>query len=345
MRVGILTGGGDCPGLNAVLRAFVLHGTSHFGFEVRGYLDGWKGILEGRSRPLRPGDVRDLVSVGGTMLGTSRTNPAKREGGFDAVARRWREDGLEVLVVVGGDDTLGVAHRLSETGLPVIGVPKTIDNDLSATDYTFGFDSAVNVAMEAVDRLRTTAASHHRVLVCEVMGRYAGWIAAHVGLAAGAHVTLLPEFAIDLDEACHKVRRRREAGLGYSLVVVAEGAQRPELTGGGLATLGETTDAFGHAQLGGIGEWLAKAVEAGTGAETRSVVLGHVQRGGSPTAFDRVLGTRFGYAAAALAARREGGKMVALRGTDVVAVPLAEGVSALKTVGEDLYRVVRDLET
>lgn len=344
MRVGILTGGGDCPGLNAVLRAFVLHGTAQFGFDVTGYLDGWKGILEGHSRPLLPDDVRDLVSVGGTVLGTSRTNPGKREGGFEAVVRRWREDGLEVLVAVGGDDTLGVAQRLSETGLPVIGVPKTIDNDLSATDYTFGFDSAVNVAMEAVDRLRTTAASHHRVLVCEVMGRYAGWIAAHVGLAAGAHVTLLPEFPIDLDDVCAKVRRRRESGRGYSLLVVAEGARRPPATGGGVATLGEEKDAFGHVQLGGIGEWLAGAVEEGTGAETRSVVLGHTQRGGSPTAFDRVLGTRFGYAAAALAARREGGKMVALRGTDIVAVPLAEGVAARKVVGEDLFRVVQDLE-
>jgi phosphofructokinase-like protein len=345
MRVGILTGGGDCPGLNAVIRAFVLHGTAQFQFEVTGFLDGWKGILEGRSRPLGPEDVRDIVSVGGTMLGTSRTNPAKREGGFAAVEERWRSAGLEALVAVGGDDTLGVANKLSGMGLPVIGVPKTIDNDLSATDYTFGFDSAVNVAMDAVDRLRTTARSHHRVLVCEVMGRYAGWIAAHVGLAAGAHVTLLPEYDIDLSDVTGKVQRRREAGLGYSLIVVAEGAKRPSGDGGDIATLGEKKDAFGHVQLGGIGEWLAKAVEEETGAETRSVVLGHVQRGGSPTAFDRVLGTRFGYAAAELAARREGGRMVALRGTDIVAVPLAEGVSSLKTVGEDLYRVVQGLET
>ncbi|MCI0347167.1 MAG: ATP-dependent 6-phosphofructokinase, partial [Chloroflexi bacterium] len=243
-----------------------------------------------------------------------------------------------------GDDTLGVAQRLSESGSAVVGVPKTIDNDLSGTDYTFGFDSAVNVAMEAVDRLRTTAASHHRVLVVEVMGRYAGWIAAHVGLGGGAQVTLLPEFDIDLDDVCAKVGRRRDSGAGYSLIVVAEGARRPVAVGGGVATLSQATDAFGHVQLGGIGETLARAVESKTGVETRAVVLGHVQRGGSPTAFDRVLGSRFGFAAAELVARREGGKMLALRGTDIVAVPLSEGVAARKQVGEDLYRLIQALE-
>jgi 6-phosphofructokinase 1 len=344
MRVGILTGGGDCPGLNGVLRAFVLRGVVDHGFEVLGFLDGWKGVLEGRFRRLDPDAVRDLAAVGGTVLGTSRTNPAKRPDGYDAVRRVWQREQLAILVAVGGDDTLGVAGRLTEQGLPVLGVPKTIDNDLPGTDYTFGFDTAVNIAMEAVDRLRTTAASHHRVLVVEVMGRYAGWIAAHTGLAAGAHATLLPEFPIDLGDVAGKVRQRRERGAGYSLVVVAEGAALPEEEGGGMATRSAKEDAFGHVQLGGIGERLARRIEAETGAETRSVVLGHVQRGGSPTAFDRVLAARFGVAAADLAARREGGKMVALRGTQVVAVDLAEGLAGLKKVGEDLYRVVRALE-
>jgi len=344
MKVGILTGGGDCPGLNAVIRAFVLHGTAHHGFEVVGFQNGWKGIIEGNSRPLGPDQVRDIVHIGGTVLHTSRTNPYKMDGAVERVAKVWKQQGIEALVAVGGDDTLGVANKLSQDGFPVVGVPKTIDNDLSATDYTFGFDSAVNVAMEAVDRLRTTADSHHRTMVTEVMGRYAGWIAAHVGIAAGAHVTLLPEFEIDLDEVCQTVRTRLESGAGFSLVVVAEGAKRPSTTEAELATISEEKDAFGHVQLGGIGEFLAKIIEQRTGSETRSVVLGHVQRGGSPTAFDRVLGSRFGFAAADLVARKEFGRMVALRGTDVVPVPLEEAVAALKTVGEELHALVKALE-
>lgn len=344
MKVGILTGGGDCSGLNAVLRAFVLHGMEHHGFEVLGFLNGWKGLIEGTYRTLAPSDVREIIHMGGTILHTSRTNPYKVDGGVERVRKVWRETGIDALAAIGGDDTLGVANKLNQEGLAIVGVPKTIDNDLSATDYTFGFDSAVNVAMESIDRLRTTAASHHRTFVVEVMGRYAGWIAAYAGVAGGAHVTLLPEFPIQPESVCRVVKNRLESGLGYSLVVVAEGAKRPDIESGELSTISEEKDAFGHVQLGGIGEWLAQVIEKNTGAETRTVVLGHVQRGGSPTAFDRVLGSRFGYAAAELVARKEFGKMVALKGTDIVAVPIAEGVSKLKLVGPELFQFVQALE-
>jgi 6-phosphofructokinase 1 len=340
MKVGILTGGGDCPGLNAVLRAFVLRGVERHRFEVIGLLDGWKGLVQGRVRPLAPADVRDLVSVGGTVLGTSRTNPYKKPEDLEKARAQWKALGLDALVAVGGEDTLGVAHRLSGEGLKLVGVPKTIDNDLSATDYTFGFDSAVNVAMECVDRVRTTAASHHRTIVIEVMGRHAGWIAAHVGIAAGAHATLLPEYPADVAAVCDTVRRRRESGAGYSLVVVAEGVELPQ---GAAAGEGKPLDAFGHVRLGGVGEDLAGRIEKATGAETRSVVLGHVQRGGSPSAFDRVLGSRFGFAAADLVQAGSFGQMVSLRGNEIVPVPLASAVAALKTVDAGLFEVMQGL--
>jgi 6-phosphofructokinase 1 len=323
------------------LRAFVLRGVERHTFEVVGLLDGWKGLVEGRTRPLQPADVRDLVQVGGTVLGTSRTNPYKKPEDLENARKQWKSLGLDALVAVGGEDTLGVANRLSEEGHHVVGVPKTIDNDLSATDYTFGFDSAVNVAMECVDRVRTTAASHHRTIVIEVMGRHAGWIAAHVGIAAGAHATLLPEYAPDVAQVCDIVRRRKDSGAGYSLVVVAEGVELPQ---GAAAGESKPLDAFGHVRLGGVGEDLAGRIEKATGAETRSVVLGHVQRGGSPSAFDRVLGTRFGFQAADLVAAGSFGQMVSLRGNEIVSVPLASGVAALKTVDAKLYEVVQALQ-
>jgi len=341
MKVGILTGGGDCPGLNAVLRAFVLRGVARHGFEVLGLLDGWKGLVGGRARPLAPGDVRDLVSVGGTVLGTSRTNLYKKPEDVESARTQWGALGLDALVAVGGEDTLGVAAKLAAEGRHVVGVPKTIDNDLSATDYTFGFDTAVNIAMECIDRVRTTAASHHRAIVIEVMGRHAGWIAAHVGIASGAHVVLMPEFAPDLGRVADIVRARRESGAGYSLIVVAEGVELPQ---GQAAGEGKPLDAFGHVRLGGVGEDLAARLEQASGAETRSVTLGHVQRGGAPSAFDRVLGSRFGFAAADLVAEGGFGRMVSLRGTAIVSVPLAEGVAALKTVDDGLHQVVRALE-
>ena len=341
MKVGILTGGGDCPGLNAVLRGFVLRGVARHGFEVLGVLDGWKGLVSGRTRPLGPDDVRDLVHVGGTMLGTSRTNPYKKPEDVERARAQWDALGLDALVAVGGEDTLVVARKLADEGRRVVGVPKTIDNDLSATDYTFGFDTAVNIAMECVDRVRTTAASHHRTIVIEVMGRHAGWIAAHVGIASGAHAVLLPEFPPDLGRVADIVRARQTSGAGYSLVVVAEGVELPRAAAAGE---GKGLDAFGHMRLGGVGEDLAHRIEEATGAETRSVTLGHVQRGGAPSAFDRVLGSRFGFAAADLVAEGSFGRMVSLRGNAIVSVPLAEGVAALKTVDDGLHQVVRALE-
>jgi phosphofructokinase-like protein len=338
MRVGILTGGGDCPGLNAVLRGFVLRHVQQRGHEALGFLGGWKGLVEDRARPLSPADIADLWNVGGTVLGTSRTNPYKLDGGVAKIRATWVARGLDALVAVGGEDTLGVATRLAAEGLALVGVPKTIDNDLSGTDYTFGFDTAVNIACEAIDRLHTTARSHGRVLVCEVMGRHAGWIGAYAGLAGGAHVTLLPEFPIDLDAVCSVVRARRESGPGYTIVVVSEGARLPE---GDVATRADDLDAFGHVRLGGIGQALAARIEQATGAETRAVVLGHVQRGGAPSAYDRVLATRFGVRAADLVGEREFGVMVALRGTELVAVPLAEATGTLKTVPRAFYEMVQ----
>jgi 6-phosphofructokinase 1 len=338
MRVGILTGGGDCPGLNAVLRGFVLRHARDRGGEVLGFEQGWRGLLENRARPLAPADVADLWNVGGTVLGTSRTNPLRKDDGLDVIRAAWQARGLDALVAIGGDDTLGVATRLAAAGLAVVGVPKTIDNDLSGTDYTFGFDTAINICAEALDRLHTTARSHGRVLVCEVMGRQAGWIGAYAGLAGGAHVTLVPEFPIDLEAVTAVVRRRREDGPGYTIIVVAEGAALPGAPG--EVTVSAEKDAFGHARLGGIGERLAARIEAAVGGEVRSVVLGHLQRGGAPSAYDRVLATRFGVRAADLVHERQFGVMVALRGTGLVSVPLVEATGALKQVPRSFYDMI-----
>jgi len=328
MRIGVLTGGGDCPGLNGVIRAVVRKGTEVYGHEFVGFRDGWKGPLEGLTRPLGVPEVRGILPRGGTILGSSRTNPLKVEGGVDRIRQNLAELGVEALIAIGGEDTLGVATALAAAGLTVVGVPKTIDNDLGATDYTFGFDTAVTIATEAIDRLHTTAESHHRVLICEVMGRHAGWIALHAGLAGGANVILIPERPFDIDQVCRYVEQRFE--LEYApIIVVAEGALPVE---GSLEVRAGEVDAFGHARLGGIGELLAREIEARTGKEARTTVLGHVQRGGSPTAYDRVLATRFGLHAIDAVHEGDSGVMVALQGTDIVRVPLAEATRELKTV-------------
>ena len=333
MRIGVLTGGGDCPGLNAVIRAVVRKGTEVHGHEFVGYRDGWRGPLEGHTMPLGVDQTRGILPRGGTILGSSRTNPLKADGGLERVRDNLASAGVDALVAIGGEDTLGVATRLAEEGLTVVGVPKTIDNDLGATDFTFGFDTAVTIATEAIDRLHTTAGSHHRVLICEVMGRHAGWIALHAGLAGGANVILIPERPFDLAEVCRYVDRRSELGFS-SIVVAAEGAV--PLTGQ-LATQAVELDAFGHPRLGGIGRLLEMEIEARTGKEARTTVLGHVQRGGSPTAFDRVLATRFGLHAVDAVHEGDSGVMVALRGTDIVRVPLEEATRELKTVPLERY--------
>lgn len=333
MKVGVLTGGGDCPGLNAVIRAVVRRGTREFGFQFVGYRDGWRGPLEGDRFELGVDQVRGILPRGGTILGTSRTNPASTEDGFDRVRKTFDEDGVEALVAIGGEDTLGVARQLSDTGFGVIGVPKTIDNDLGATDYTFGFDTAVNIAMEAIDRLHTTAESHHRVLIVEVMGRHAGWIALHSGIAGGANVILIPEVEFDLDRVCGYIEERFRDRFA-PIIVVAEGA-RPE---GGFPDQDDAqTDAFGHVRLGGVAHWLESEIEERTGKEARATVLGHVQRGGTPTAFDRVLATRFGLRAIEAVEESEWGMMTALRGTAIEMVPIAEAVEELKTVPPEIY--------
>jgi 6-phosphofructokinase 1 len=334
MRIGVLTGGGDCPGLNAVIRAIVRKGVAEYGHEFVGYRDGWRGPLERESRPLGVPEVRGILPRGGTILGSSRTNPFKEENGPERIAENLQADGVDGLIAIGGEDTLGAASHLFERGVNVVGVPKTIDNDLSATDYTFGFDTAVNIAMSAIDRLHTTAESHKRTLICEVMGRHAGWIAFHAGLSGGANVILIPEIEFDLDRVCEYIETRFESQ--YSpIVVVAEGA----VPKGGLpAGDGAPTDAFGHVRLGGIANWLEGEIEKRTGHEARATVLGHIQRGGTPTAFDRVLATRFGLHAIDAAHEGEWGKMTALRSTDILLVDLSEATAELKTVPESLYR-------
>ncbi|KAK1178555.1 6-phosphofructokinase [Streptomyces sp. NBS 14/10] len=334
MRVGVLTGGGDCPGLNAVIRAVVRKGVQGYGYDFVGFRDGWRGPLEGDTVTLDIQAVRGILPRGGTILGSSRTNPLKSQDGIRRVKENLAKEEVDALIAIGGEDTLGVAARLSsEYGIRCVGVPKTIDNDLSATDYTFGFDTAVNIATEAIDRLHTTAESHMRVLVVEVMGRHAGWIALHSGLAGGANVILIPEQRFDVDQICAWVESRFK--IRYApIVVVAEGA----MPKGGDAVLKDgTLDSFGHVRLSGIGEWLAKEIEKRTGKEARTTVLGHVQRGGTPSAFDRWLATRFGLHAIDAVRDEDYGKMVALRGTDIVRVPLTEATARLKTVDLSLY--------
>lgn len=337
MKIGILTGGGDCPGLNPVIRAVVRKALLE-GYEVVGIKNGWKGLVENDTLRLDIGAVSGILPKGGTILGTSRTNPYKKEGDLQKVKDNFKKIGLDALVAVGGEDTLGVAAKLVKEGLPVVGVPKTIDNDLSATDYTFGFDTALNVAMECIDRLHTTAESHHRIMVAEVMGRHAGWIALEAGLAGGADVILIPEVPIDLDEVCSIIKKRHARGKTFSIVVVSEGAQ---FSGQDMVLQEKKLDAFGHVRLGGIGEELAAQIEKRTGFETRVSVLGHIQRGGSPTAFDRVLGTRLGVKAVELIKNKKFGKMVALAGIKIIDVPLEDAVKALKTADMELYDIAK----
>jgi ATP-dependent phosphofructokinase / diphosphate-dependent phosphofructokinase len=333
MRVGVLTGGGDCPGLNAVIRAVVRRGAKEYDYDFLGFRDGWRGPLENETRELGVPEVRGILPRGGTILGSSRTNPFKVDNGVEKIRENLKSNGVDALIAIGGEDTLGVATKLADLGVNVVGVPKTIDNDLNATDFTFGFDTAVNIAMEAIDRLHTTAESHHRAVIVEVMGRHAGWIALHSGLAGGANIVLIPEQPFDIEKVCDHVESRFRTN--YSpIVVVAEGATPVEGTMS-LAT-GEK-DAFGHVRLGGIGDRLAREIEDRTGKESRAVVLGHIQRGGTPTAFDRWLATRFGLHAIAAVHDGDYGTMMALRGTDIVRVPLIEGTGELKTVKPELY--------
>ncbi len=329
VRLGVLTGGGDCPGLNAVIRSVVRKGVDEYGDEIVGFRDGWRGVLENIVEPLTIESVRGILPRGGTILGSSRTNVFKREDGVDVVRATFERNRLDGLIAIGGEDTLGAAHRLNEHGLHVIGVPKTIDNDLGATDVTFGFDTALHVATEAIDRLHTTAESHHRNLVVEVMGRNAGWIALHSGLAGGADVILIPEIPFDIAEVCRLIGRRHERGRYFAIIVVAEGATPLE---GTMSVATGQLDEFGHPRLGGIGQAVEREIEQRTGFETRTTVLGHVQRGGTPTAFDRVLATRLGLAAIDAAHGGEWGMMTSLRGAEITLVRLADAVAEVRTV-------------
>jgi ATP-dependent phosphofructokinase / diphosphate-dependent phosphofructokinase len=343
MRIGILTGGGDCPGLNAVIRA-VVRRSSDRGHELVGVRDGWKGLTDGVFMPLGRREVSGILPRGGTILGTTRTNPYKLEGGVESVLRTFADSGLQALVAIGGEDTLGVAARLHrESELPVVGVPKTIDNDLSGTDYTFGFDTAVWIATEAIDRLHTTAESHNRVMVVEVMGRHTGWIAVMSGIAGGADVIMIPEQPITVEDACRELEKRHDGGKDFSIIVVSEGYELTYESGEHRLVAGEAraTDQFGHVVLGGVGDALAREIEERTGFETRVTVLGHVQRGGTPTPRDRVLATRFGLKAADLVHEQHFGRMAALHGDAVVDVSLDEATRELKTVPPEWYDVAR----
>ena len=336
MRIGVLTGGGDCPGLNAVIRAVVRKAIDSYGDEVVGFRDGWRGVLEDDFEPLTIESTRGILPLGGTILGSSRTNPYAREDGAGRVKAAISDHGLDGLIPIGGEDTLGVANRLAAEGVNVIGVPKTIDNDLGGTDVTFGFDTALQIATDAIDRLHTTAESHHRILVVEVMGRTAGWIALHSGIAGGADVILIPEIPFDIDEVCRLIRRRHDRGRPFSIVVAAEGAAPKE--GTMHVTRGTSVDEFGHPRLGGIGYTLEKEIEERTGYETRATVLGHVQRGGTPTAFDRVLATRLGLAAIDAAHQHAWGMMAALRSTRIELVRLSDAVAQVRHVPIDEYQ-------
>jgi phosphofructokinase-like protein len=342
-RVGVLTGGGDCPGLNAVIRAVTRRSLTR-GHEVVGIREGWRGLVDGDFMELGPREISGLLPRGGTILGTTRTNPYKTDDGVARVLANFESADLTALVAIGGEDTLGVASRLhEEEGFPVVGVPKTIDNDLSATDYTFGFDTAVWIATEAIDRLHTTAESHNRVMVLEVMGRHTGWIAVMSGIAGGADVILIPEQPITVEDACDELRRRHGRGKDFSIVVVSEGYELTYASGETRAVAEEarSSDQFGHVRLGGVGDALAREIEERTGFETRVTVLGHVQRGGSPTPRDRVLATRYGLKAADLVQEERWGTMAALHGDEIVEVPLASAVAELKTVPAAWYDVAR----
>jgi 6-phosphofructokinase 1 len=334
MRIGILTGGGDCPGLNAVIRAVVRRGEGEYGHTITGYRHGWRGLMTGESMDLSVGNVRGLLPRGGTILGTSRTNPYKTDDGARKVISTLQRDRIDALIAIGGEDTLGVASKLDGDGVRVVGVPKTIDNDLSGTDFTFGFHTAVQIATDAIDRLHTTAESHDRVMVVEVMGRHAGWIATYAGMAGGADIILIPEEPFDIDEICDRLTHRHQRGASFSIVVAAEGATPKE---GTMELQAGERDEFGHVRLGGIGQRVADAIVERTGFEARMTALGHVLRGGSPTAYDRVIATRFGIEAIDAVHQGDFGTMVALHGTDVVRIPIEQGVAQLKTVDGRLF--------
>ena len=336
MKIGVLTGGGDCPGLNAVIRAVVRKGTFHYEDEFVGFMEGWRGLLEDKTMELDLSAVGGILPRGGTILRTSRTNPAKRADGLQHCAETLKKHGCDALIAIGGDDTLSVAKKLFDIGIKVVGVPKTIDNDLAGTDFTFGFDTAVDVATEAIDRVHTTAEAHNRVIVVEVMGRDSGWIATYSGIAGGADVILIPEVPFDIDQVAETIRQRHARGRYFSIVVAAEGAK---FAGGNETLPAAGVDEFGHARLGGIGSLLAQEIEKRTGFESRSVVLGHIQRGGSPSAFDRVLATRYGLGAIDMVHRGEFGCMAALRGNKIVSVPLADAISKNRTVDQETIDV------
>jgi 6-phosphofructokinase 1 len=335
MRVGILTGGGDCPGLNAVIRAVVRKGTMFYGDSVIGFLEGWRGVLENRTQLLDIDSIPGILHRGGTILRTSRTNPDKYENGMQRVKNTFKANKLDALIAIGGDDTLGVAQKLYAAGLKIVGVPKTIDNDLSGTDFCFGFDTAVSIATDAIDRLHTTAEAHNRVMVVEVMGRDAGWIATYSGLAGGADAILIPERPFDIDQICDLLKRRHARGKYFSIVVVAEGAK----IAGETHRIGTKVDEFGHPRLMGIGNELSEEIEKRTGYETRAVILGHVQRGGSPTAFDRVLATRYGIQAIDMVHQGEFGKMASLQGQKMASVPLSAAIGTNRKIDPELYEV------
>src|SRR5215470_516429 len=342
MKIGVLTGGGDCPGLNAVIRAVVRKGIFHYQDEIVGFREGWRGLIENQSVALNLDAVSGILPRGGTILRTSRTNPSKRPDGFERCIATLVAHKIDALVAIGGDDTLSVAQKLHEKGVKVVGVPKTIDNDLGGTDYTFGFDTACNIVCEAIDRVHTTAEAHNRVMVVEVMGRDAGWIALYSGIAGGADAILIPERPFDVDKVAESIRQRHERGKYFSIVVVAEGAKFA--SGSGALVVQEMgKDEFGHAKLGGIANILAREIEKRTGFETRAVVLGHIQRGGSPTAFDRVLATRYGLGAIDMVHRGEWGQMAALRGNKIVSVPLADAIATNRKVDTELIEVANGI--
>jgi len=337
MRIGILTGGGDCPGLNSVIRAVVRKAINEEHQPI-GIRNGWKGLIEKDIVMLDLQSVSGILPKGGTILGTSRTNPYKRPEDVKKVLENYKALKLDALVVIGGEDTLGVALKFYQEGLKIVGIPKTVDNDLSATDYTFGFDTAINIATECIDRIHTTAESHNRIMVVEVMGRHAGWIATSAGIAGGADIILIPEIPIDMEEVYALIKKRHARGKTFSIVVVAEGAKFKE---GTVVAQEGKLDEFGHIRLGGIGQLIADLIERKTGYETRVVVLGHIQRGGTPSAFDRVLGTRFGVKAMDLVLKGDSGKMVSLQGNKIVTVPLERAVEELKTVDMELYEIAK----